>query len=142
MRAEKLDQLADMERLLRKVIALKPDSYNAYNALGYSLADRKIRLTEAKQLIQKALEFVPTDPFIRDSLGWVEFRLGNLTEAGLILADAFRAKPNAEIAAHYGEVLWEQGAREKALASWREGMLLEPDHETLVETIRRLRVKL
>ena len=142
MMAEKLDQLADMERLLREVIALKPDAYNAYNALGYSLADRKIRLPEAKELIQKALEFVPTDPFIRDSLGWVEFRLGNLTEASQILADAFKAKPNAEIAAHYGEVLWAQGAREKALAIWREGLLLEPDNETLVETIRRFKVKL
>lgn len=142
MMAEKLDLLTDMERLLRKVIALKPDAYNAYNALGYSFADRKIRLPEAKQLIQKALEFVPTDPFIRDSLGWVEFRLGNLSEASQILGVAFNAKPNAEIAAHYGEVLWTQGAREKALAIWREGMLLEPENETLLETIKRFKVKL
>jgi tetratricopeptide (TPR) repeat protein len=142
MMAEKLGQLADMERLLRQVITLKPDAYNAYNALGYSFADRKIRLTEAKQLIQKALDFVPADPFIRDSLGWVEFRLGNLSEANKILADAFTTKPNAEIAAHYGEVLWTQGQREKALEIWREGALLEPDNETLLETIKRLKVKL
>ncbi len=142
MMAEKLGQMAEMERLLRKVIELKPESYNAYNALGYSFADRKMRLPEAKQLIQKALEFAPTDPFIRDSLGWVEFRLGNLAEASQILAAAFKAKPNAEIAAHYGEVLWEQGERDKALAMWREGMLLEPENETLLETIKRLKVKL
>lgn len=142
MMAEKLGQLADMELLLRKVIALKPDAYNAYNALGYSFADRNIRLPEAKQLIQKALEFVPTDPFIRDSLGWVEFRLGNLAEASQILADAFKAKPNAEIAAHFGEVLWAQGQREKALAVWREGALLEPDNETLLETVKRFKAKL
>ena len=142
MMAEKLGRIADMERLLRQVIALKPDAYNAYNALGYSFADRNIRLPEAKQLIQKALELVPADPFIRDSLGWVEFRLGNLAEANQILADAFKAKPNAEIAAHFGEVLWAQGQRDKALAIWREGMLLEPDNETLLETIKRLKVKL
>jgi tetratricopeptide (TPR) repeat protein len=142
MMAEKLGEMADMERLLRKVIVLKPDGYSAYNALGYSFADRKMRLPEAKQLIQKALEFAPTDPFIRDSLGWVEFRLGNLAEASQILADAYKTKPNAEIAAHYGEVLWVQGERDKALAIWREGMLLEPENETLLETIKRFKVKL
>lgn len=142
MMAEKLGQLPEMERLLRKVIELKPDGYNAYNALGYSFADRKMRLPEAKQLIQKALEFAPADPFIRDSLGWVEFRLGNMAEASQILADAFKAKPNAEIAAHLGEVLWTQGERDMALAIWREGMLLEPENETLLETIKRLKVKL
>ncbi len=142
MMAEKLGQMADMERLLRKVIELKPDGYNAYNALGYSFADRKMRLPEAKQLIQKALEFAPADPFIRDSLGWVEFRLGNMAQASQILADAFKARPNAEIAAHLGEVLWTQGERDKALAIWREGMLLEPENETLLETIKRLKVKL
>ena len=142
MMAEKLGQLADMERLLRQVITLKPDGYNAYNALGYSFADRKIRLSEAKQLIQKALEFAPADPFIRDSLGWVEFRLGNLAEASQILADAYKTKPNAEIAAHYGEVLWTQGERDKALAIWREGMLLEPENETLLDTIKRFKAKL
>ena len=142
MMAEKLGQLAVMERLLRQVIVLKPDGYNAYNALGYSFADRNIRLQEAKQLIRKALEFAPADPFIRDSLGWVEFRLGNLAEAGSILAEAYKAKPNAEIAAHYGEVLWNQGERDKALAIWREGMLLEPENETLLETIKRFKAKL
>ncbi len=142
MMAEKLGQLPEMERLLRLVIASKPDAYNAYNALGYSLADRNIRLPEAKVLIQKALAFVPNDPFIRDSLAWVEFRLGNNAEAVRIFADAFKAKPDAEIAAHYGEVLWSMGQRDKALSIWREGQLLNPENETLVETLKRLKVKL
>ena len=142
MMAEKLNQLADMERLLRRVIELKPDSYNAYNALGYSLADRNVRLPEAKQLIQKALEFVPNDPFIRDSLAWVEFRMGNFAESEKIFAEVFKAKPDAEIAAHYGEVLWTTGQRDKALAIWREGQLLKPDNDTLIETLKRLKVKL
>ena len=142
MMAEKLGQLPEMERLLRRVIEIKPDAYNAYNALGYSFADRNVRLPEARVLIKKALEFVPNDPFIRDSLGWVEFRLGNSTEAAKIFADAFKTKPDAEIAAHYGEVLWAMGQRDKALGIWREGQLLNPENETLVETLKRLKVKL
>ena len=142
MMAEKLNQLPEMERLLRRVIELKPDAYNAYNALGYSLADRNVRLPEAKRLIQKALEFVPNDPFIRDSLAWVEFRMGNLAESAKIFADAFKSKPDAEIAAHYGEVLWVMGQRGKALSIWREGSLLNPENDTLVQTLKRLKVKL
>jgi tetratricopeptide (TPR) repeat protein len=142
MTAEKLNLLADMERLLRRVIEIKPDYAAAYNALGYSLADRNLRLPEAKQLIQKALEFAPTDPFIRDSLGWVEFRLGNLQEAARILSDAYKDKPDPEIAAHLGEVLWSLQQRDRALAVWREGHMMNPDNETLQETLQRLRVKL
>ena len=142
MMAEKLGQLPEMERLLRRVIEIKPDAYNAYNALGYSFADRNVRLPEARQLIKKALEFVPDDPFIRDSLAWVEFRMGNNTEAVKIFADAFKTKPDAEIAAHYGEVLWAMGQRDKALGIWREGQLLNPENETLLETLKRLKVRL
>ncbi|MES2511341.1 MAG: tetratricopeptide repeat protein [Pseudomonadota bacterium] len=141
MMAEKAGQLPDMENLLRRVIQLKPDSPAAYNALGYSFADRNVRLPEARDLIRKALEFTPNDPFIRDSLGWVEFRLGNRDEAAKIFADAFKSKPDAEIAAHYGEVLWAMGQRDRAMAIWREGQLLNRENETLVETLKRLRVK-
>ena len=142
MMAEKLGQLPEMERLLRRVMEMKPDFHNAYNALGYSFADRNVRLIEAKDLIQKALVYVPSDPFIRDSLGWVEFRMGNSAEAIKIFADAFKTKPDAEIAAHFGEVLWSLGERDKAMAIWREGHLLNPENETLLETLKRLRVKL
>src|SRR5205807_1299899 len=85
MMDEKLDRLDEMERLLRRVIAIKPDHPHAYNALGYSLADRNLRLPEAKQLIQKALQITPGEPFITDSLGWVEYRLGNRDEAVRLL---------------------------------------------------------
>lgn len=142
MVAEKLGNLEEMERLLRSVIALKPDYHHAYNALGYSLADRKLRLPESKQLILKALEFAPGDPFINDSLGWVEFRSGNMYEALRILQEAFKAKPDAEIAAHLGEVLWTLGQHEQALTTFKEGMQINPENETLLETIKRLRVKL
>ncbi len=141
MMAEKLDNLPEMERLLRQIIAARPDYHHAYNALGYSLADRNVRLPEAKALIQKALEFAPGDPYISDSLGWVEFRMGNKTEALRILDIAYKAKPDAEIAAHLGEVLWSLGQRERATAIWKEGLLINAENETLQETLKRLRVK-
>ena len=142
MVAEKLDKLDEMERLLRELIATKPDFHHAYNALGYSLADRNVRLPEARQLIQKALEYVPGDPFISDSLGWVEFRMGNKEEALRILDQAYKSKPDAEIAAHLGEILWSMGQRDRAASVWKEGLLLNADNETLQETLKRLRVKL
>lgn len=139
--AEKLGQLDEMERLLRRIMAAKPDYHHAYNALGYSLAERNTRLPEARQLILKALEFAPGDPFISDSLGWVEFRSGNLAEAFRILQGAYKARPDAEIAAHLGEVLWSMGKREQAIGIWKEGLGLNAENETLVETLKRLRVK-
>ena len=138
---EKLGDLVDMERLLRQLIAAKPDHYHAHNALGYSLAERNLRLGEAKQLIEKAVSFAPDDAYIQDSLGWVEFRLGNTTRALEILTAAYTKRPDAEIAAHLGEVLWVSGQREQALKIWREGLLAASDNETLQETFKRLQVK-
>ncbi len=142
MMAEKIGKFDDMERLLRSVIARKPDYQHAYNALGYSLAERNQRLPEARQLIKKALELAPDDPFITDSLGWVEFKSGNLPEALRILQGAYKSRPDAEIAAHLGEVMWAMGRREQALTVWREGLTLSPDNDTLRDTLKRLRVKL
>ena len=139
--AEKLGNFEAMERLLRQLIAARPDYHHAYNALGYSLAERNIRLNEARQLVNKALEYAPEDPMIRDSLGWIEFRSGNTIEALRILQAAFKARPDADIAAHLGEVLWKAGQREQALSVWREGLLLGSDSEALTETLKRLQVK-
>jgi tetratricopeptide (TPR) repeat protein len=137
--AEKLGRPDEMERLLRQLIASHPTYHNAYNALGYSLADRNLRLPEARQLIQKALEYAPNEPYIVDSLGWVEFRSGNLTEALRLLQEAFRNQPDAEIAAHLGEVLWVMGRTEQAQAVWKQGLELNPANEVLRETMERLR---
>jgi Flp pilus assembly protein TadD len=142
MVAEKLNRLDEMERLLRRLIELKPDNQNAYNALGYSLADRKIRLEEARTLIKKAVQLAPEDPFIADSLGWVEFRLGNTDEAMRILEAAYKRRPDPEIGAHLGEVLWVKGQRDRAMSIWKEAFLTDADNETLQETLKRLRVKL
>jgi tetratricopeptide (TPR) repeat protein len=139
MLAEKLNKLDDMEKLLRKVIAQNPSYYNAYNALGFSLADRNMRLPEAKQLIVKALTFAPDDPFITDSLGWVEFRMGNLGAALSYLQKAYKDRADAEIAAHLGEVLWKMNRQDEALKVWREGLNTAPTNETLQETLQRLK---
>lgn len=138
MLAEKAGQPDTMEQLLRQVIARQPDYHHAYNALGYSLADRGVRLDEAKQLILKALQFAPNDPFIMDSLGWVEFRLGNKADARKHLEAAFKARPDVEIAAHLGEVLWSMGDKDGATRVWKEGQRASPDNDTLKETLKRL----
>ncbi|TDP71203.1 tetratricopeptide repeat protein [Roseateles toxinivorans] len=142
MLAEKLDRMDEMERLLRKVIALKPDYHHAYNALGYSLAERNTRLDEAKRLIQKALELAPNEPFLLDSLGWVEYRMGQKDEALRLLQQAYKSRPDTEIAAHLGEVLWVMGKQEEAKRVWREGAGRDRTNEVLKETLARLRVSL
>ncbi len=142
MMAEKLDRMDEMERLLRKVIELKPDHHHAYNALGYSLAERNLRLVEARELIKKALELSPGEPFITDSLGWVEYRLGNRDEALRLLRKAYQARPDPEIAAHLGEVLWVLGQHEEARRVWREAKTRDSANDVLRETLARLRVDL
>ena len=142
MSADKLGRSGEMEKILRALIAAKPDYYAAYNALGYALADRNTQLIEARTLINKALEFAPNDPFILDSLAWLEFRSGNLPLALSILEKAFQARPDAEIAAHLGEVHWSLNQREQAQRIWKQGLELNRDNETLKSTIRRLPGKL
>jgi tetratricopeptide (TPR) repeat protein len=141
MMAEKLTKLDEMERILRQVIAAKPNDPQAYNALGYSLAERNLRLPEAKALIQQAVKLAPQDPFIADSLGWVEYRMGNLAEAQRVLEAAYKTKPDAEIAAHLGEVLWKQGFKDRATAVWKEGININKSNDTLMETLKRFGVK-
>lgn len=142
MMAEKIDRLDEMERLLRRVIELKPDNAHAHNALGYSLADRSQRLPEARVLIQRALELSPGDPFITDSLGWVEFRLGNAEEALRLLRRAYAARPDPEIGAHLGEVLWALEQRDEARRIWLEAKGRDAANDVLRETLARLRVEL
>ena len=141
MVAEKLKRFEDMEQLLRKVIVLSPDNAGAYNALGYSLADRNINLPEARKLIEQALALRPGDAYIVDSLAWVAFREGKLDEARKLLTQAYAARQDAEIAAHLGEVLWLQDDREAALKIWREGTARDKGNETLKETLQRFGVQ-
>ncbi|OHC67304.1 MAG: hypothetical protein A3H93_14975 [Rhodocyclales bacterium RIFCSPLOWO2_02_FULL_63_24] len=135
--AEKLGYVDLLERHMRRLMVLKPDSAAAYNALGYSLADRNLRLDEAAQLIDKALSLAPDDPFILDSKGWLLFRQGNATAALGALQKAFAKKPDPEIAAHIGEVLWSLGRSNEALSVWRDAAKAYPTNETLAATIKR-----
>ncbi|WP_144157764.1 tetratricopeptide repeat protein [Paraburkholderia sp. BCC1885] len=140
MAAEKNGHYDTMEAQLRKLIEAQPDNPQAYNALGYSLADRGVRLTEADKLIQKASSLAPDDAFIMDSVGWVKYRLGDTTDALKLLRKAYTLQPNAEIGAHLGEVLWKTGAQDQARDAWREARKLEPDNDTLVKTLQRFQV--
>lgn len=142
MMAEKMGRIDEMERLLRRVIEIKPDNAHAHNALGYSLADRGQRLSEARQLVQRALELAPGDPFITDSLGWVEYREGNFQEAVRLLRQAYASRPDPEIGAHLGEVLWAMGQRDEARRIWIESRGRDAGNDVLRETLARLKVEL
>lgn len=138
--AERAGKLDEMERLLRGIIARRPDFQHAYNALGYSFAERGIHLEEAEQLVRKALDMSPGDPFITDSLAWVKFRRGDLPQALKLLEEAYAKRPDVEIAAHLGEVLWASGQQDRARDIWRQALAANPDNSTLRETLRRLGV--
>ncbi|TXI29998.1 MAG: tetratricopeptide repeat protein [Nitrosomonas oligotropha] len=139
--ADKLGKFKILEQDLRKLIKLKPENAHAYNALGYSFAERGMHLPEALKLIRKAVELSPEDPYIMDSLGWVYYRMGNFVEGLNFLNLAFAARPDAEIAAHLGEVLWVQGAKDDAKNIWRTALEKDPDNEILLETLQRLTKK-
>lgn len=132
-----LDDVDSHEKDLRKLIANEPENAHAYNALGYTLADQTDRVDEALVLVSKALELRPEDPFIIDSMGWVQYRLGNLESARDYLQKALAARPDAEIAAHLGEVLWKLGEREEAKKIWKEAMKTSPDNDVLKKTVEK-----
>src|SRR5258706_6675685 len=139
MLAEKIERVDILEASLRKLIEIRPEHAHAYNALGYSLADRNQRLPEARELIEKALKLAPDDSFIIDSMGWVLYRMGDLKDSLGYLRRAFAGRPDPEIAAHLGEVLWAMGERAQADRVWGEATRETPDNETLANTIKRLK---
>lgn len=140
MTAERLKKHDVEEDQLRKLIQIKPDFVQAYNALGYSLADRNIKLTEALSLIEKAHALSPEDHYILDSLGWVNYRLGKLDEALKHLQRAYSVQDDAEIAAHLGEVLWKSGRHEEAQKIWDDALSKSPDNEVLRNTVNRFKL--
>ncbi|MGZ5031849.1 MAG: tetratricopeptide repeat protein [Usitatibacter sp.] len=139
MAAERIDRLDVLETDLRRVIQMKPDYAHAYNALGYTLAEKTNRLAEAKDLIEKAVKLSPDDPFIIDSLGWVFYRMGQVQEALKHLQFAYTSRPDPEIAAHLGEVLWKSGQRDEAQKVWRAALAENPNHESLLTVIQKYR---
>ena len=136
--AERVGKYDVMERLLREIIARDASHQHALNALGYSLADRGVRLHEARELIEQALALAPNDPFITDSLAWLEFRSGNHAQALALLEKAYALRDDVEIATHLGEVLWSMGQKTKALDLWRQALQRDADNEVLRATLQRL----
>jgi tetratricopeptide (TPR) repeat protein len=139
MAAERVNRLDVLETQLRKVMEMKPDYAHAYNALGFTLAEKTDRLAEAKDLIEKALKLSPEDPFILDSLGWVYYRLGQTQEALKHLHVAYNSRPDPEIAAHLGEVLWKSGQRDEAQKVWQTALNENPGHESLLAVMQKYR---
>ncbi len=140
--AEKTGRMEVMETSLRAVMAQAPDNHQAYNALGYSLAERNVRLPEALALIDKALKMAPGDPFIMDSMGWVQYRLGNLDEAESNLRRAYALRSDVDIAVHLGEVLWHKGQKADAQKLLREARAKDPKNDALKSTLARLHLSL
>ena len=136
--SQEVNDLVLMEQDLRKIILLNPTDSTAYNSLGYTLADRTDRYEEAYELIQKAIELSPDEPSIIDSLGWVQYRLGMYEEARKNLDRAYMLFPDAEVAAHLGEVMWVMGDRAEATRIWRNALEKQPDSEPLLNTMERL----
>jgi tetratricopeptide (TPR) repeat protein len=137
MMAERVNKFDVLEADLKRVIELKPDYAHAYNALGYTFAERGIRLKEALELIQKAVSLAPDDAFIQDSLGWIQFRMGRSDEALATLRKAYNVRRDPEIAAHLGEVLWAAGKKEEALQLWRTALNESPSNDSLTAVIEK-----
>lgn len=142
MLLERQKRYQEMERHLRRVIEIDPGYAHAYNALGYSLADRNERLGEANELIMRAHQILPQDAHILDSVGWVKFRLGENAAAEKYLRAAYQKLPEPEIGIHLGEVLWVMGRRDEALAIWRKVHAVDPKNPLLAETLKRLGAQL
>lgn len=137
---EKLGHFDQMESDLQQIIDMDPNNAVALNALGYILINRSQRLDEAYEMIRRALQLKPNDPAILDSLGWAEFRRGNLAQSVDLLTQAFKAYPDHEVAAHLGEVLWALGEQKRALEVWKMGLQRSPGSPVILDTLKRLGV--
>ncbi len=137
MAADKLKKNELFEQLIRKLMKIEPDNAHAYNALGYSLLDRNVRIQEAMKLVEKAYQLAPDDAAIIDSMGWGHYLLGDLDKSVEFLERAFSANPDPEIAAHLGEVLWKRGDKEGARKVWTDSAQANPDNEALKAVMKR-----
>lgn len=138
MVAEKLDQLDLMESDLKRVLAREPDNIDALNALGYTLADRTRRYSEAAEYIQRAIELRPDSHYVLDSMGWLQYRLGNYADAVKYLRRALEVNPDSEIAAHLTEVLWVMGDKQAARAVWKQALDAAPGNKFLLDVMDKL----
>ncbi|MCX5589865.1 tetratricopeptide repeat protein [Alcaligenes endophyticus] len=139
---ERQGRTQDFERLMQQVIDLRPDDANAFNALGYTYADQNRRLDEAQDLLERAMEIEPHNPYILDSVGWYLYRVGDYQAALEYLQRSYEKLPEADVAAHLGEVLWAKGRKQDAINIFRAALNKDPDSEVLHETLRRLELSL
>jgi tetratricopeptide (TPR) repeat protein len=137
MLAEKLDKLTVAEADLRAVIRLQPDHAQAHNALGYMLTEHTTRYAEARALIDVAIKLSPEDSFIIDSLGWLQFKMGQIPQAVETLQRAYKKRPDGEIAAHFGEALWANKQPEEARKIWAAAIKDHPQNEALLAVIAK-----
>lgn len=138
MAGDKLGKYEAAEQSLRKLIQIKPDYAHAYNALGYSLLERNVRIAEGIELVEKALQLAPDDIAIMDSVGWGYFRSGKLDESVAMLRKAYAGNPDPEIAAHLGEALWVKGEKEAAKKLLQDSLKANPDNSLLQAVIKKL----
>ena len=141
MAAEKIDRIEVLETSLKKLIQVKPDNAHAYNALGYTLADRTTRFEEAKRYLEQAIKLAPDDAFILDSLGWLQYRMQDHAQAISTLRRAFSVRADPEIAAHLGEVLWESGEKLEAKKVWDSALKDNPEHEALLAALHKYKAR-
>jgi tetratricopeptide (TPR) repeat protein len=137
MMADKTGKPDVFEQLMRKLIKIKPDFAQAYNALGYGMLERNERIPEAMELVKKALQLAPDDPSIMDSVGWGYYRSGKLDESVKMLRRAYAGNANPEIAAHLGEVLWVRGDKAEARKIWRESLKKNPGNGPLQAVMKK-----
>ncbi len=134
---ERRDDIPRAEADLRRVLVADPDNVAALNALGYTLADRTTRYTEALELIDRARVAEPGEAAIIDSYGWVLYHLGRTDEALAQLRRAFSLQKDPEIAAHLGEVLWVTGQQDEARKYFSESEKLEPGNRALKRALAK-----
>ena len=137
MLAEKMDNIEQLERDLRAILAREPNNADALNALGYTLADRTDRYAEAYELVKRAYELKPDDHYVIDSMGWTLYRMGRHQEALMHLRRAMELNGDPEIAAHLGEVLWMTGDKEGAMEIWDTALQSTPDDPRLLDVKKR-----
>ena len=136
--AERIGRVDILERDIKTILKTQPDNGHALNALGFTLADQTERYEEAYGYLKRAIEILPDDPAVIDSLGWVNYRLGRFDEAIRLLRKALSRFDDGEIAAHLGEVLWASGAQEDAKKVWEKSLLKFPNDSYLLDVMRRL----
>jgi predicted Zn-dependent protease len=135
---ERAGRHADAERAFEQLLKRRPEDPGIANALGFTLADHGRSLDRAEKLIRQALAVSPDNPAIQDSLGWVLYRHGQLTDAVKVLALAWRNGRDAEIGAHFGEVLWKQHDEGRARYVWQQALNMDPDNALVRATLTRL----